>query len=197
MSHADIEKWISGEIEVFDPHQIALPSGDSNLQKESSSVRPFFRRFTQPAIAIVVVCLGIGTVVGFIISTRFSVEPVAAAAMSAQSAGEIAIDDPPPNLHQRTTALSNTDLTTSLKDSMALSLSPTVASASLPPRQSVTRPASPESRIIGKPPRRRMIGAASPITGKHSASGPTQAAARVVSAGCQFQGRSSAMRRAG
>jgi hypothetical protein len=32
---------------------------------------------------------------------------------------------------------------------------------------------------------------------KHSASGPTQAAARVVSAGCQFQGRSSAMRRAG
>jgi hypothetical protein len=26
MSHADIEKWISGEIEVFDPHQIALPS---------------------------------------------------------------------------------------------------------------------------------------------------------------------------
>src|SRR4051812_19473126 len=33
MSHADIEKWVSGEIEVFDPHQIALPSGDSNPQR--------------------------------------------------------------------------------------------------------------------------------------------------------------------
>jgi hypothetical protein len=31
---------------------------------------------------------------------------------------------------------------------------------------------------------------------KHSASGPTQAAARVASSGCQYQGRSSAMRRA-
>src|SRR4051794_2421111 len=103
MSHADIEKWISGEIEVFDPHQIALTSGDSNPQKESSSVRPFFRRFTQPAIAIVVVCLGIGTVVGFVISPRFSVERLAAAAMSVQSAGETAIDDPSPNLHQPTT----------------------------------------------------------------------------------------------
>ena len=32
---------------------------------------------------------------------------------------------------------------------------------------------------------------------KRSASGPAQAAARVASIGCQFQGRSSAMRRAG
>jgi hypothetical protein len=144
MSYADIEKWISGEIEVFDPHQIALPSGDSKPPKESLSVRPFLRRFTQPAIAIVVVCLGIGTAVRFVISTRYSVEPLAAAAMSAQSADETAIDDPPPNLHQRTTTLSDTGLTTSLKDWMALSLSPTVASASLPPRQPVTRPAPPE-----------------------------------------------------
>ena len=156
MSHADIEKWISGEIEVFDPHQIALPSGDSNPQKESSSMRPFFRRFTQPAIAIVVVCLGIGTAVGFVISTRYSVEPLAAAAMSAQSADETAIDDPPPNLHQRTTTLSDTGLTTSLKDWMALSLSPTVASASLPPRHPVTPPAPPEPPSEAKqqyPPR--------------------------------------------
>jgi predicted RNA binding protein YcfA (HicA-like mRNA interferase family) len=33
--------------------------------------------------------------------------------------------------------------------------------------------------------------------GKRSVSGPAQAAARVASRGCQFQGRSSAMRRAG
>ena len=33
--------------------------------------------------------------------------------------------------------------------------------------------------------------------GKRSVSGPAQAAARVASSGCQFQGRSSAMRRAG
>ena len=32
---------------------------------------------------------------------------------------------------------------------------------------------------------------------KRSVSGPAQAAARVASSGCQFQGRSSAMRRAG
>lgn len=156
MSHADIEKWISGETEVFDPHQIALPNGDSNPQKESSSVRPFFRRFTQPAIAIVVVCLGIGTVVGFVISTQYSVEPLAAAAMSAQSADETTIDDPPPNLHQRTTTLSDTGLTTSSTDRMALSLSPTVASASLPPRQPFTRPAPPEppSEAQQEPPPR-------------------------------------------
>jgi hypothetical protein len=155
MSHADIEKWISGEIEVFDPHQIALPNGDSNPQKESSSVRPFFRRFTQPAIPIVVVCLGIG-MIGFVISTRYSVEPLAAAAMSAQSADETAIDAPPPNLPQRTTTLSDTGLTTSLRDWMALFLSPTVASASLPPRQPVTRPAPPEPPSEAKqeyPPR--------------------------------------------
>src|SRR5256885_8434740 len=83
-------------------------------------------------------------VVGFVISTRYSVEPLATAAMSAQSPDETTIDDPPPNLHQRTTTLSDTGLTTPLKDWMALSLSPTVASASLPPRQPVTRPAPPE-----------------------------------------------------
>ena len=33
--------------------------------------------------------------------------------------------------------------------------------------------------------------------GKRSVSGPAQAAARVASSGCQFQGKSSAMRRAG
>jgi hypothetical protein len=156
MSYADIEKWISGEIEVFDPHQIALPSGDSKPPKESLSVRPFLRRFTQPAIAIVVVCLGIGTAVRFVISTRYSVEPLATAAMSAQSADETTMDDPPPNLHQRTTTLSDTGLTTSLKDWMALSLSPTVASASLPPRQPFTRPAPPEPPSEAKqeyPPR--------------------------------------------
>jgi hypothetical protein len=59
-----IDKWISGEIEVFDPHQIALPGCDSNPQKESSSMQPFFRRFTHPAIAIGVVALGIGGLVG-------------------------------------------------------------------------------------------------------------------------------------
>jgi hypothetical protein len=32
---------------------------------------------------------------------------------------------------------------------------------------------------------------------KRSVSGPAQAAARVLSTGCQFQGRSSVMRRAG
>ena len=37
----------------------------------------------------------------------------------------------------------------------------------------------------------------SPDKSKRSASGPAQAAARVASKGCQFQGRSSAMRRAG
>jgi len=36
-----------------------------------------------------------------------------------------------------------------------------------------------------------------PNDGKRSASGPVQAAARVASSGCQFHGRSSAMRRAG
>jgi len=35
------------------------------------------------------------------------------------------------------------------------------------------------------------------IIRKHAVSGPAQAAARVASSGCQFQGRSSAMRRAG
>jgi hypothetical protein len=36
-----------------------------------------------------------------------------------------------------------------------------------------------------------------PVRGKRSVSGPAQAAVRVVSAGCQFEGSSSAMRRAG
>jgi fatty-acyl-CoA synthase len=35
------------------------------------------------------------------------------------------------------------------------------------------------------------------IEGKHSLSGPAQAAARVLSTGCQFHGRSSVMHRAG
>jgi hypothetical protein len=39
--------------------------------------------------------------------------------------------------------------------------------------------------------------AETPRRSKRSVSGPAQAAARVASSGCQFQGRSSAMRRAG
>jgi hypothetical protein len=143
MSYADIDKWISGEIEVFDPHQIALPGCDSNPQKESLSMQPAFRRFTHPAIAIVVVALGIGTLVGSVISTRYSVEPLAAA-MSAHSGDTTAIDDPQPNLHQRTTTLPHAGLAASLKDGMDPSLLPLGAFAPLPPPEPVTRPAPPE-----------------------------------------------------
>ena len=44
---------------------------------------------------------------------------------------------------------------------------------------------------------RHDIGRLPKVQDKRSVSGPAQAAARVASSGCQFQGRSSAMRRAG
>ncbi len=50
----------------------------------------------------------------------------------------------------------------------------------------------------GHTPRERLdLFLAADPQGKRSARRPAQAAARVASSGCQFQGRSSAMRRAG
>lgn len=131
MSHADIEKWISGEIETFDPHQIAF-SDRHNPDKASSSFRTL-GRFTPPAIAIVVAALGMGTGVGFGISTRSSVQPLAAPSISAHTGDLAAIKGPPANLHQHTTTLSDTVLTTFLQDSLTPSVSQPVASAPLPP----------------------------------------------------------------
>lgn len=151
MSYADINKWISGETDVFDPHHIPLPSGESNPQKESSPPRSSFWGFTYPAIAIVV--LAIVTVLGLVLSTRYAVEPLAAAAKSAHSDSTTAptsvsrINDPPPNLHQRTTTFSDARLTASLKKldrpfSVAAGCFRSVAAATIgywagPPRTSI------------------------------------------------------------
>jgi hypothetical protein len=148
MSHADINKWISGETEVFDPRQLPPPSrgSNSNSQKESSRARSSFWRSTQPVIGILLGAVGIATLIVLVILSRQSEGPFAAAntaqhsAKAATAMGVSRIDDPAPDLHKRTTALS----TALLKDWIDPSPSPPVASAPLPPPEPGTRPALPE-----------------------------------------------------
>jgi hypothetical protein len=152
MSYADINKWINGETDVFDRRQIPPPLSDSNAQNESPAVRSSFWRFLHPAIGIVVGTLSVATVIGLILA-RYSVEPFPTAPKAQHSANSIAAMDVsrPPKVHWRTFTLSDAGLTAFLKDWIDPSLSPSVASSPLPPRELVTRPTSPEPSSEGKP----------------------------------------------
>src|ERR1700750_709099 len=79
MSHTDINKWISGETEIFDPRHIPPQSGDSNGQKKDVQVRPTLWGYVQTGVAIVFGLFGIFTLVCLLILSRYSVDPFAAA----------------------------------------------------------------------------------------------------------------------
>ena|SRR6202043_255208 len=125
MSRTDINKWISGETDFFfDPRQMPPSvSTGSNPREERSRARPSFWKLTHPAIVTVLGTLGFVTVVGVVISIRYSVEPFAAAdATSRHSAVARAamsvspVDDPIRALPQRTTTLSDARIAAFLKE---------------------------------------------------------------------------------
>jgi hypothetical protein len=81
MTLADIDKWISGEIETFfNPLQApASVAADNKPGEKNSTARPSMRKFGRPAIAAVVGALVSSALVCFAISMPQSIESFSAA----------------------------------------------------------------------------------------------------------------------
>jgi hypothetical protein len=156
MSHTDINKWISGETEIFDPRHIPPQSGDSNGQKKDVQVWPTFWGYVQTGVAIVFGLFGIFTLVCLLILSRYSVDPFAAATTAKHldgaraSVGGNRRDAPSPDRPEDRTLLSGAGLTAFLRDRIDPSPSASAASAPLPPRGPVTRLALPETPSIAE-----------------------------------------------
>jgi hypothetical protein len=89
MTLAGMNKWISGEMEVFfDPRQTpSAASGDSNPGEERLTARPSIQKFVHLAIAAVVGALASVALVYFVVLMRAPVEPSPAANTKLQSTG--------------------------------------------------------------------------------------------------------------
>jgi hypothetical protein len=99
MTVSDINKWISGETEVFVDTREMPPSvtADGNLGAERSTVRPSIQKFVRPAITVVVGAFASVVLVSLVISMRHSVEPLPAADVKSQPSEGAAIS---PKAHE-------------------------------------------------------------------------------------------------
>jgi hypothetical protein len=99
MTVSDINKWISGETEVFFDTREMPPSvtADGNLGAERSTVRPSIQKFVRPAITVVVGAFASVVLVSLVISMRHSVEPLPAADVKSQPSEGAAIS---PKAHE-------------------------------------------------------------------------------------------------
>jgi len=78
VTNENINKWISGETEVFfDPHPILVSvTADDNRDAERLMARPLIRKFAHPVMAAVVGVVSSVALSCYVISTRRSVVPL-------------------------------------------------------------------------------------------------------------------------